>query len=118
MNVKHEARVRVRLILEEAKELGHEETKLIPLTDYADEATYRFLLPNSRWTFAKWRAVNIEVAGQLRDLGYNVTLVPLEMGEYIDWLVRFQLKNTPQNRAQYVSWRIAPENDKPTPRPD
>jgi hypothetical protein len=114
---KHEAALRIRPILEKVKWLGHK-PDLIPLSDYADAETFNFLLPGNGWTFDQWHAVNTQVADQLRSLGFNVRMVKLDMVQFMDWLVRYGLKNNPQNRAQYVSWLVAPENAKPTPQAD
>lgn len=113
-NARHEAEIRVEAMLDQVEKLGRL-PDLIPLSDYADEETFKFLLPKPGWAFEEWHAVNTEVASLLRDEGFNVQLVRLEMGEYIDWLARYKLNNTPQNRAQYVSWLIAPDNAKPNP---
>lgn len=114
---KHEAALRIKPMLEKVKELGHK-PDVIPLSDYADEETFNFLLPGNGWTFDQWHAVNTEVADQLRSLGFNVHMVKLDMVQFMDWLVRYGLKNNPQNRAQYVAWLVAPENAKPTPQAD
>ncbi|MBI4661506.1 MAG: hypothetical protein HY735_22010 [Verrucomicrobia bacterium] len=103
VDVPHEAGLRLEMILERIQRFGR--PGLIPLTDYADEQTYDFLLVNPGWTFAQWRAVNWEVARQLRERGYRVQLVRVEMAEFFDWLAEFKLPNTPANRAQFVAWK-------------
>ena len=117
MNIRAESASHVNAILEIIRESGHK-PDLIPLSDYADEATFTFLLPGNGWTFAEWQAVNIEVARQLRAAGFNVRMVKLTLVEFMDWLVRYRLKNNPQNRAQFVAWKIAHDESKPDPLPD
>jgi hypothetical protein len=111
MDVKREAGIRVEMILAKIGEYGR--PALIPLTDYADAETFDFLLPGSGWTFDEWQAVNQEVARQLRAEGFNVQLVKVTLPEYFDFLARCDLRNTPENRAQFAAWIIAPE-----PRPE
>ena len=117
MNVEHEARARLDLILVKVHEHGRDRVRLIPLTDYADAETFNFLLPGSGWTFAEWRAVNQEVARQLQEQGFNVQLVNVTLPEYFDFLTRYHLKNTTENRAQFAAWLNAPE-PRPEPLPD
>jgi hypothetical protein len=114
MNAQHEADVRLRVMF---AKIGAARPDVIPLSDYADENTFNFLLPKSGWSFAEWRAVNQEVARQLRERGFNVLLVRLDLNEFFDFLTRYGLNNTPENRAQFVAWRISPDNAKPQPLP-
>lgn len=111
MNVCHEAGLRLEMILERINRFGR--PSLIPLTDYADELTYDFLLVNPGWTFTEYRAVNQEVARQLEALGYRVRLVRVEMAEFFNWLAKNQLPNTTANRAQFIVWKVAPLNAEP-----
>ena len=91
---------------------------VITLTDYENEACFNFLLPDSGWTFSEWQAVNEKVARQLRqDHKLKVWRVPVKLHEYFDFLARYDLKNTPKNRAQFITWRTAPE-PKPEPQRD
>src|SRR5688572_10308682 len=115
MDFEHEANQRAALILAKIKQQG-QRPALIPLTDYADEATFNFLLPGSGWTFDDWHAVNEVVARRLRAEGFNVQLVRVTLPEYFDFLTRYRLTNTPAHRAQFAAWLLAPE-PKPTPQP-
>jgi hypothetical protein len=112
MGAKQEAAIRVKMILAKVREYGR--PALIPLTDYADEETYHFLFPNPGWTFDEWRTVNQETASQLQAQGLNVQHVKVTLPEFFDFLTRYNLPNTPENRAQFAAWIIAPE---PRPKP-
>ena len=91
---------------------------VITLTDYENEACFNFLLPDSGWTFSEWQAVNQKVASELRkDHKLKVSLVPVKLIEFFDFLARYGLKNTPENRDQFITWRTAPE-PKPEPQRD
>lgn len=90
---------------------------LIPLSNYVDEETFNFLLPSPGWTFQEWKQVNELVANMLRDEGLNVVLVDIALPAYYDFLARYNLSNTPANRALFTGWIIAPE-PKPTPLKD
>ena len=103
-NPKHEAALRVRVMLDSII-ARHGRPDIIPLSDYADEATFNFLLPNAGWTFCQWHAVNQEVGRQLQARGYRVTFVKLELNEYFDFLTARYLTNTPENRAQFTAWK-------------
>jgi hypothetical protein len=112
-NPEHEAEAQVKVML---ASMGDVRSGLIPLSDYADENTFNFLVVKPGWTFAEWRAVNLSVARQLQDHGFTVRLVRLELNEFFDFLARYNhLSNTPQNRAQFVAWKIAQEDTKPQP---
>jgi hypothetical protein len=107
------ARERVGMMLARMPDAGPPVAE-VQLSDYADAETFALLLPSAGWTFFEWRAVNTEVARQLRAAGHRVRLVRLTAGEYFDFLIRYRLKNTPQNRAPFVAWPTAPE---PKPEP-
>ena len=90
----------------------------VTLTDYVDEACFNFLLPASGWTFSEWQAVNEKVARQLQqNHKLKVSRVPIKLIEFFDFLARYNLKDTPANRAQFITWRTAPE-PKPEPQRD
>lgn len=117
MNIRHEAKKRALGILVKI-ELAGKRPDIIPLPVYADEQTYDFLLPTSDWTFNRWSDVNNEVARQLQGKGYKVQRVTIELQEYINFLATHQLKNSTANREQFVAWKIAPDDAKPTLHPD
>lgn len=86
----------------------HGRPDVIPLSDYADEETFNFLLPKAGWTFDQWHAVNQHCADILRSHGYNVMLVKLELDAYYDFLTEHRLNNSPEARAQFVAWKALP----------
>ncbi len=116
MNVHREAFRRIDALLKQTAQFGRPD--VIPISDYVDAATFNFLLPGNGWTFAEWQAVNTECIRQLEARGFQVLRVPLELNDYMDFLTRYHLQNTPQNRAQYVSWKIMPDDMKPAPLKD
>jgi len=115
MNAKAEAKIRVKIMLARIPRGARPRT--IILSDYADETTFDFLLINPGWSFEEWRAVNHEAARLLESHGFTVNLVQLDMEGYFNFLARYNLENTPANRAQYVSWTSV-TGPKPDPLPD
>jgi hypothetical protein len=88
---------------------------VIPLTVYENEACFNFMLSAAGWTFSEWQAVNREVVRQLRtEHKLNVSVVSVKLIEYFDFLARYDLADTPRNRAQFIAWLTAPE---PKPEP-
>jgi hypothetical protein len=98
---KHEAAIRARAI-EAVARAQQPLPDFIPLSDYPDETTFNFLVPNAGWQFPEYRVVNNAVARLLRKRGWNVILVPIRLQEYFDWLAEFKRENTPNARAQFV----------------
>lgn len=87
---------------------------MVLLADYETQGDKDFLKPGEDWTLGFHREVNVEFGRLLESRGAVVKRVLLRMGEYFDWLVRYDLPNTTANRAQFVAWSTAPE-PKPTP---
>jgi hypothetical protein len=113
-SAKHDAQVRVAAMLERIAAVGRPE--LINLSDYEDEESFRFLCGMAgEWSLEYFRMVNKACARALRREGFKVQFVPIRMPEFFDWLARYDLKNTPANRAQFVLWTTTPE-PKPTPQ--
>jgi hypothetical protein len=109
-NPQVEAAVRVQVMLDSvlSKEKSFGRPDIIPLSDYADEATFNFLLPKAGWTFAQWRAVNQEVARQLEVRGYRVAFGRIELNEYFDFLAERNLENNPETRAMFAGLKACP----------
>lgn len=101
-----EPRTVVLGLLSKEKEFGRPD--ILPLSDYADEATFNFLLPNAGWTFDQWKAVNREVARMLEARGYRVAFGRIELNEYFDFLAKEKRDNTPQTRALYAGLKACP----------
>ena len=105
MNIQYEAKIRVAAMLFETSKRGIGRVNVMRLTDYTDAETFQFWLPRADWTFAEWRAVNQECARQLRQWGFQVKLVHLDMAAYLDWLAGKKLSNSPENRATFAASR-------------
>lgn len=86
----------------------------IQLAEYTDAESYHFLRPGEPWPWKHHLSVVRAAARILRRENLNVRLVPLDLRSYLDWLARFDLKNTDANRAQFLAWSTAPE---PKPHP-
>jgi hypothetical protein len=52
----------------------------------------------------------------MRKRGATIQMVPVDINAAFDWLARYNLPNTPANRAQYIAWLTSPD-PKPTPLP-
>lgn len=98
--------VMIKNVLSQENKFGRPD--IIPLSDYADEQTFNFLLPKAGWTFEQWRAVNHEVARMLEARGYRVAFGRIELNEYFDFLAQRKLDNTPQTRALFAGLKACP----------
>lgn len=83
------------------------------LSHYPDTETLNFLRPGE--DLAEQRALNEAVAHLLRARGATVVFVPLHLSDYFTFLARYDLRDDPANRAQFISWTTAAD-PKPTPR--
>lgn len=110
----HEADRLLAVMLERIAAMPSAPTE-IQLTDYEDATAFGFLRPGNPWPFAFWQSVNRAVARKLRRRKLKVRVVTLRMADYFDWLARFGLSNTTENRAQFITWMTAPE-PKPIPQ--
>jgi hypothetical protein len=87
----------------------------VQITDYDDEDTLRFLkVEEPEITLQSQRLINQAFAREMRKRGATVVLVPVRMNDYFGWLGRFDLKDEPANRAQFIAWLTAPA---PRPQP-
>lgn len=111
--IKREARQRVAAMLEQIAAHGGR-VDAVALSDYADAETFEFITVRPGWTFEEWRAVNQEAARLIEARGVAVRFVKVTLDDYFEFLARYDLKNTPANRAQFVGWLTCPE---PRPAP-
>jgi hypothetical protein len=80
------------------------------ITDYQDEQILRFIKPEEpEITLATQRMLNEVFAGEIRRRGGNVQFVSVSTDDYFAWLGKFDLKDGPSRRAQFVSWLTCPE---------
>jgi hypothetical protein len=112
VNVRKESQLRLDMLLAQVRKTGVK-PEVLALSQYEDEATFNFLLPHAGWTFKEWQAVNEYCAGELTKRGFIVGFVPVRLPNYYDFLTRYHLSNTRENRAQFVAWTLAPK-----PKPD
>lgn len=114
MNIESEAQRRFEVMQEQLKAAGR--VDLVPLSDYANESDFRLILgDNAGWEFEDWKAVNERIAQKLIQAGCNVRRVQIDPSGYFEFLKRYHLTNTTQNRAQYVSWKPLADDLKPKP---
>jgi len=112
-SAKHDARVRVAAMMEVIA--AHGRPDVIQLSDYETEQDFRFLCGMAdNWRLEYFRMVNQAAARLLRKEGFEVRFVALNLNSYHDFLAKYDLANSPANRAQYVAWATAP-NPKPAP---
>lgn len=87
---------------------------VIQLSDYESDEDLYFLKSSNEWGLAFHRMVNEALARALRKRGAKIAFVLIRMKDYFAWLAKFDLPNTPANRAQFIGWSTAPE---PKPQP-
>lgn len=116
---KADAEARAAWMLERirAAEAGGQEIAEIQLAEYRDIESYQFLLHGEQWPWRHHLAVIRAVARILRRAKYSVRLVPIGLSDYLNFLARYDLKNTEANRAQFIAWATSPE-PKPAPKSD
>ena len=103
------AKHRVEAILDNAA-VQDNHPDVIRLASYEDEGTFNFLLPDAGWTLEAWQAVTRRVAHRLRSKHkLKVSMIPVKLIEYFNFLARYGLENTPENRVQFIAWLTAPE---------
>ena len=83
-------------------------SRVVPLSNYRDEADYRVIMGTSEFSFEEWRTLNMATMELLRDGGCVVVLADLVPEEYLLWLRHNGLVNDTQARAQYASLRAIP----------
>lgn len=88
-------------ILQRMKEAGAAGAP-VRLAEFPDLETYQFLKPGEEWPWRHHQAVIRAAARQLRRAGHPVTLVPVTLPAYLDYLARGDLKNTTENRAAFI----------------
>ena len=72
------------------------------IADY-DEITYNFLHLGTGWTHGFWRMVNDATARKLREQGFLVRFVSLDLDDYMAWLVRKHLHDSSTAREQFAA---------------
>jgi hypothetical protein len=88
---------------------------LVLVTDYDDEGTLRFMKPEEPdITLQSQRLINQAFRREMRKRGARVRSVKVVRSDYFAWLARCKLKDSPANRAQFISWLTAPD-PKPIP---
>lgn len=72
------------------------------IADY-DETTYNFLHLGAEWTHGFWRMVNHATARKLREVGFHVRFVSLDLDEYMAWLARENLHDSSTARSLFAA---------------
>lgn len=86
----------------------------VQITEYDDEDTLRFLKTEEpEITLQSQRLISQAFAREMRKRGARIRFVPVNINDYFAWLGRFDLADSPANRAQFIIWLTAPE-PKPT----
>lgn len=82
----------------------------VQLTDYDDEETLHFLKTEEPdLTLHAQRLINQAFAREIYKRGGDVEYVRVDVADYFGWLGRYNLADSPANRAQYISWLTCPE---------
>jgi hypothetical protein len=88
------------------------------IADY-DETTYNFLHLGAEWTHDFWRMVNYATARKLREVGFLVRFVSLDLDDYMPWLARENLHDSSTARAQFAAakadWEMGIKSAVPVP---
>jgi hypothetical protein len=79
------------------------------LTDYESDKTIRFIKPEEQYTLEDHRKLNAAFASELQRRGATVRWIMVKIDDYFSFLAKYDLKNTPANRAQFISWLTSPE---------
>lgn len=79
------------------------EGAVIQLTDYESDADLKFLKSSDEWPLEFHREVNAAMSKELTKRGARVSIVKIRMADYFHWISKNKLKNTPANRAQFIS---------------
>jgi hypothetical protein len=72
------------------------------IADY-DEITYNFLHLGTERTHGFWRMINHATARKLREVGFHVRFVSLDLDEYMAWLARENLHDSSTAQAQFAA---------------
>jgi hypothetical protein len=72
------------------------------IADY-DEIAYNFLHLGTERTHGFWRMINHATARKLREVGFLVRFVSLDLDEYMAWLARENLHDSSTARAQFAA---------------
>jgi hypothetical protein len=72
------------------------------IADY-DETTYNFLHLGTGWAHSFWRMVNHATARKLRDEGFRVRFVSLDLDDYMAWLAQENLHDSSTARAKFAA---------------
>ncbi len=70
---------------------------------YYDETTYNFLHLGAERTHDFWRMVNQATARRLREEGFVVRFVSLDLDDYMEWLARENLHDCSTAREQFAA---------------
>jgi hypothetical protein len=72
------------------------------IADY-DETTYNFLHLGTGWAHSFWQMVNDATARKLRDEGFLVRIVNLDLDDYMEWLAQENLHDSSAARARFAA---------------
>ena len=81
----------------------------VTLTDYESDETIRFIKPEEQYRLEDHRKLNAAFASELQRRGATVRWIMVKIDDYFGFLAKYDLKNTPANRAQFISWLTSPE---------
>lgn len=74
----------------------------IRLTDFEDEACYRFLKGPDAWPLDYHRMITRACAREIRKAGYRSEIVTIRLADYWRWLESQNLMDAPEHRAQFI----------------
>lgn len=74
----------------------------VKLTDFEDEACYRFLKGVDAWPLEFHRMITRACARDLRSAGYRSEIVTIRLADYWRWLESQNLKDATEHRALFL----------------
>lgn len=88
-------------IRDQERASGHRAGK-IKLTDFEDDACYRFLKGPDAWTLEFHRMVTRACAREIKRTGYSPEIVTVHLPQYWSWLEREGVKDSTERRAAFL----------------
>ena len=80
---------------------------LVKLTDFEDDGCYFFLKGPDAWPLEFHRMITRACAREIRRAGYKAEIITIHLEQYWRWMESQNLKDAPENRAQFIAGRSA-----------
>lgn len=89
--------------LRDAEQHTGQRAGLVKLTDFEDDACYRFLKGPDAWPLEYHRMITRACARELRKAGYRSEIVTIHLADYWRWLESQNLKDATEHRATFIA---------------